>query len=529
MKTTTYRHLLMAAMLMMGGAAMAQNLNSAYFTEDMYYRHTLNPAFGDSLNYVAIPGLGNLQVNLRGNFGYQDVVMKNPIPGGKRMTTFLNPYISASDALDGFNSTNRISGDVDVTILSAGFKAWGGYNTISLSARTQMGVKLPYELFEFAKNTGNQTYHIGDISAQARSYVELALGHSRQINERLRLGAKLKFLFGAANADLEMTDVVADLSNTQVDATGHPMWLVSGKGKAQMSMKGFYYKSKESKYNDPNYVGPDGKPGRYTHVDDVDVDGAGLGGFGMAIDLGGEYKINDDWKVSAALLDLGFIFWNNNVVAANNGKAFVFGGFTDMTVGSESDNTIDNELDYYGDQFTDFINLQDQGDQGGRTTMLAATLNLGAEYTLPMYRKLSFGALSSTRINGKYSWTEGRVSANWKPLRWLDGGVNFAVNTFTTSAGWILNIHPKGYNFFVGMDHILGKTSKEFIPLSSNASVALGMNITFGSNKTAAERQAEKEAKAAKKAAKAAEKKQKENAKAAKKAADKAPEEAPQA
>lgn len=146
-----------------------------------------------------------------------------------------------------------------------------------------------------------------------------------------------------------------------------------------------------------------------------------------------------------------------------------------------------------------------------------------------MYRKLSFGALSSTRINGKYSWTEGRVSANWKPLRWLDGGVNFAVNTFTTSAGWILNIHPKGYNFFVGMDHILGKTSKEFIPLSSNASVALGMNITFGSNKTAAERQAEKEAKAAKKAAKAAEKKQKENAKAAKKAADKAPEEAPQA
>ena len=91
------------------------------------------------------------------------------------------------------------------------------------------------------------------------------------------------------------------------------------------------------------------------------------------------------------------------------------------------------------------------------------------------------------------------MSANWKPLRWLDGGVNFAVNTFTTSAGWILNIHPKGYNFFVGMDHILGKTSKEFIPLSSNASVALGMNITFGSNKTAAERQAEKEAKAAKK------------------------------
>ena len=29
------------------------------------------------------------------------------------------------------------------------------------------------------------------------------------------------------------------------------------------------------------------------------------------------------------------------------------------------------------------------------------------------------------------------------------------------------------------MDHILGKTSKEFIPLSSNASIALGMSVTW--------------------------------------------------
>ena len=92
---------------------------------------------------------------------------------------------------------------------------------------------------------------------------------------------------------------------------------------------------------------------------------------------------------------------------------------------------------------------------------------------------MTFGLLSSTRIKGAYSWTEGRLSANWKPLKWLDGGVNFAVNSFTASMGYVLNIHPKGYNFFIGMDHILGKMSKEFIPLSSNASVNLGFNVTF--------------------------------------------------
>ena len=106
-------------------------------------------------------------------------------------------------------------------------------------------------------------------------------------------------------------------------------------------------------------------------------------------------------------------------------------------------------------------------------------MNFGCEYTLPCYKKLSFGLLSSTRLRGNYSWTEGRLSANWVPTKWLDGGVNFAVNSFTTSMGWVINIHPKAYNFFIGMDHILGKMSKEAIPLSSNASIAVGMNITW--------------------------------------------------
>ena len=123
--------------------------------------------------------------------------------------------------------------------------------------------------------------------------------------------------------------------------------------------------------------------------------------------------------------------------------------------------------------------LMNMGDKGGRTTGIGATINLGAEYTLPVYRKVSFGALWSSRIKGPYSWTEGRLSANYAPLKWLDGGVNFAVNSFTASMGWVLNIHPKGYNLFIGMDHILGKTSKEMIPLSSNASITLGMNIAW--------------------------------------------------
>lgn len=465
-----YKHLLAAALMMTSGAAMAQNLNSAYFTDDYKFRHDMNPAFENTQSYFSIPALGNINVNLQGNFGYKDVVQKNPMYGqelgAKKMTTFMNPYISTSDALSGFSTgRNRIVGDVNLMILSMGFKGFGGYNTIELSSKTSFGVSLPYELFEFAKNTGNKTYDMGDIGVAARSYAELAFGHSHKINEKLRIGAKLKFLFGVADADLRLEDVKADLSGTD-------KWTVSGKANAQVSMKGFTYKTSRDEYNNPN-------KGEYDKIDDVDVDGAGLGGFGMAVDFGAVYKINENLKVSASLLDLGFINWSNNMKAVNRAESFEFYGFHDTAVKSDRGETIDDKLDDYGDQITDFINLKDEGDQGKRTTGLAATLNLGAEYSLPMYDKLSFGFLSSTRIHGDYSWSEGRFSANWKPLKWLDGGVNFAVSSFAASMGYVLNIHPKGYNFFIGMDHILGKTSKEFIPLSSNASIAVGMSVTW--------------------------------------------------
>ena len=450
--------------------AMAQQLNSAYFTNDYKFRHTMNPAYGNEQNYVSMPGFGNVNVSLMGNFGYEDVIFDNPMfpsTSKDRLTTFMNPYISTPDALKGFNSgDNKILGDVSITVLSAGFKGFGGYNTIELNARTSFGMSMPYELFEFAKNTGNRTYNIGNISANGQAFAELAFGHSRQINEKLRVGAKVKLLFGAGRGDVNIDNVKADLA-------ADDKWTVSGHAKSEVSVKGFTYKTEEKEYKE------EGR-GTYQYVNDVDVDGAGLGGFGLAFDLGGVYKINNDFTVSAALLDLGFIKWSNNMVAVNGGEEFVFNGFHDVAVNEDrGGSTLSMQGDKYSDQLADFANLQDKGDEGGRTTGIGATLNLGCEYTLPVYRKITFGVLSSTRFRGDYSWTEARVSANWTPLKWIDGGVNMAFGSYRNSFGWVLNFHPKGYNFYVGMDHTLGKVSKEFIPLNSNAAVSVGMSVAW--------------------------------------------------
>lgn len=57
MMNKIYKHVLVASLLMMGGTAMAQTLNSAYFTDDYKFRHDMNPAFENKQNYITIPAL----------------------------------------------------------------------------------------------------------------------------------------------------------------------------------------------------------------------------------------------------------------------------------------------------------------------------------------------------------------------------------------------------------------------------------------------------------------------------------------
>ncbi len=459
--------------------AKAQTLNSAYFTEDFKYRHMLNPAFGNEQNYIAVPALGNMSMQLRGNIGLKDLLFQDPTTG-KYSRTFMHPDVSTGAALSGINDVNRLQTNIDLTLLSAGFHAFGGYNTIEVNEKTMLGVMLPYELFEFAKNIGNKSYTFDNFGARAMSYAEVALGHSRQLSSSLRMGAKLKVLIGAGRADVNISGMKANLVGNE--------WRITTSGAvADVNVKGIQFKNTTDDYKQASR-------GSYEHIDlgETDVDGAGTSGFGLGLDLGAEYNFQNSsaealrtLRLSAALTDLGFISWSEGVQLVQKKQEFVFHGFHEVPVkkedaqGNPMPNQMEDQTDSYADQLSDFIALQ-EGGHGGRTTSLAATLNVAAQYALPVYQPLSFGVLMQHRFFGDYSWTEGRLSANWAPLKWLDGGVSVAVGSFATSMGWVLNVHPAGVNFFVGMDHILGSLSKEGIPLNSNASICIGMNVAWG-------------------------------------------------
>ena len=66
--------------------------------------------------------------------------------------------------------------------------------------------------------------------------------------------------------------------------------------------------------------------------------------------------------------------------------------------------------------------------------------------TNTFWKRLSVGLLGTARIDGKYSWYEGRASANLALFRCLSLTANYAYSTFGQNYGAALNFHPKGIN-----------------------------------------------------------------------------------
>ena len=458
-----YSKIAALALMLSSAGAMAQDLESGFFADGYLYRHEMNPAIENTQNYVSMLALGNMNFGMSGNLGIRDVMFNHE---GKTVL-FTNPNVNAADFLSGINDRNRINANFRFNIMGAGFKAWGGYNTVGINLRTNMGVVIPGSLFELAKNgLTNQTYDIGDLHAHADSYVEIALGHSRKINDKWRVGGKLKFLVGMGSIDADVNNATLTLGENgyvaQVDA------------EINNNIEGLEFKTKASTHN---YIDQDGNKVKREVFNGFDTDDFKPNGFGLAFDLGAEYKINQDWRVVASVLDLGFISWKNTRVAATHGELR-----TDdkvFNVDNDANNSFSKEWDKLGDELASLYELENKGDQGGRTTALAATLNIGGEYVFPYYRKLTFGLMNTTRINGKYTWTDFRLSANVAPAKVFSAGISFGIGTFGPSFGWILNVHPKGFNLFLGMDHTLGKLAKQGVPLSSNAELSMGINFPF--------------------------------------------------
>ncbi len=458
----------------------AQNaLRTGYFLEGYTYRHMLNPAFAPERNYVAFPGLGNINLGVTSNVGLSTFLY--PTKNGD-LTTFMSSDVKSGTFLSKLKSVNHIDQNLDLMLLSFGFKGFGGYNTFTLSSRTASSFAFPKDLFTFMKlgqNKEHTHYNFKNLGIEASEIIEAGFGHSRQITDKLRAGAKVKVLLGVGNFSARISNMDVTLSNDvwEVKADGE-VNIAAGSGLVVPT------KAESGKALD--------KPSEATLIDwdNIDYDKFGLAGLGFGLDLGATYQLLPDLELSAAITDLSFMSWSNVYKGKTSEVSWTFDGFKDIALDkNQSDyeeKKLDQQLEDLGDQFEESVEFHRVGNKSSRVSGVGATITVGGLYTVPYVRILKGGLLLTQRINGHYSWTEGRISANVTPVGWFDASVNYALSTFGSSFGWIVNFHPKGVNLFVGSDFQIFKVTPQYVPTGNlNASINFGINITFGGKKKA--------------------------------------------
>lgn len=467
MKHNILKTIAAAAVMAATTTATAQvALRSGYHVEGYSYRHQLNPALAPDRGYVSIPLLSGLNVTAQSNVGIGNFIYEtkgNPLyTGSKPLMLFTNKAVDGASFLGELKDRNRIHCELNMTIFSFGMHKWGGFNTFDINMRSSSAFCLPKGLFEFVKDlSSDHSYSFDDLGISSTEYVEIALGHSRRINDEWRAGAKVKILLGIADADARVENMTANLSGDK--------WTLTGNGYADISLAGLKTKLKDN-----------------SQIDDLDFDdnAVGLAGMGFAVDLGATYRPHfaEGLELSAAINDLGFMKWSKNLRGNMQGEWECDGLHISQDDEDKGQyNSFDTELDNLGDDLEDAFKLYEDPAKTSRSRMLGATLNIGASYKLPMYDRLKFGFLSSTRINGPYTWSEGRFSANVAPLKWIDVTVNYAASSFGNSMGWLLNLHTRGIAFFIGSDHIMFKRTPQGLPSGNcNTNVHLGINFPIG-------------------------------------------------
>lgn len=123
------KYMMGAAMMCAATGVSAQALNSGYFLDGYLFKHQLNPALESDKSYFSIPVLGNMNFGTMGNVGMANFIYPT---AGNKLTTFMNSSVSAEEFLGGLRNINKMSMNVNTSIISMGFRGWGGFNTLDI-------------------------------------------------------------------------------------------------------------------------------------------------------------------------------------------------------------------------------------------------------------------------------------------------------------------------------------------------------------------------------------------------------------
>jgi hypothetical protein len=461
MKTKKLKYIIWSLVISMATQSLtAQSISrTGYFMDNATFRHLMNPALTPEKGYISIPVLGSLSMGMESNLLISDFLY--PSATGTELMTFLHPDVDAGTFLSKLDPVNYIRSDIRTSLLSMGLKTKIGFFTFDVASRINISMDIPYEMFSFLKlgmtsGQGNE-YLIQDMNFNAGAYIETSLGFSRNVMENLRIGAKLKYLSGIANINANIKKLDVNMTPDEWSISSDIMLDVYGKG---LSFK---------KDNDQVING-------------VDINSPGIGGSGLAVDLGVVYSPIKNLDISLGLVDLGSITWaKDNVKHAGANGSFEFSGLDGIGIDSVADKSVEDQIDQLQKDAENMLKPKEIASTGKEKQKLFATINAGAQYKLAD-DKVGVGLLYTGRLRSGGTYSELMASASYKPINWFQvvGSYSFMHSKFKTF-GLALNLTPGFVNFFLACDYLVLNKTPQYFPLNtSNTNIQLGLAIPIG-------------------------------------------------
>lgn len=418
-----------------------QNL-TMYNMEAVPQRLYVNPAFMPTASriYIGLPLISSEYINFSNSgFKYSDLVKHR----GDSL------YVDYDNMLSKLSANNYFSAAIQPDLLSFGFKLKKNYFSFNATEKLNFRFRYPKSFMEFIwKGNGGL---LGEevklnFGVNFSHYREYAIGFSREINEKLTVGGKLKYLYGMENVWTER----ADISLT----TDPAYYAITAKSDIRINTSGLDSSSTE------NIVIKDYMFKRKNR--------------GFGIDLGGSYKYNEKLTLSASMIDLGYIKWKNgvnNYVSADPNGEFTYQGM-DLNQLLNNDST-NNTAEVMTDSLKKAFKINTVHES--YTTKLSTQLYLGGNYNIT--EKINTGVVLYGQIFDKTIHPGLALSYNQKVAKWLNFSVSYSMyNRSYNNVGLGFSLNGP-VQFYVVSDNLLGAI---FPQNTKNLHINFGFNILIG-------------------------------------------------
>jgi hypothetical protein len=451
-------------LLLTTASVFGQMSNTLYFMDRIPQFQQLNPAAQPKCNvYIGFPALSSFQFNIGNNSLNMGNIWTRD-PNSDSMLFFMANAKTKADFINTLKTENSFFTNFQVDAISFGFRVQSWYFNFSTSVKSDFSASYPKDFVKLMiYGLGpNASYDLKAFGINSTAYSETAFGISKIINDEFTVGAKAKLLIGLFNISTDNNKL--DLKNTTTSDSLFEMSINS-----DLTLNTYIPKLKET---------PDTDNISLDNVFVID-DNAKFDPFnskGFAVDFGIIYTGIDRLKLSASLLDLGYITWSKNVANLN------LEGLTKYSGTNINKDSIGNAVTNLSDSIIGAYKFRKTSNSF--TTALPTKLYIGAEFMLQSY--FSVGLLSLSQYYRQQYYQQIMAAANLRVWRMIMLSATYSVfdNGFSNmGVGATFRLAP--IQFYFVSDNIPLRVSKDFMPYKLEyLNFRFGFNWVFGcSNK----------------------------------------------